>query len=307
MVGQSFFWSHEVCEEIKMEVIKPCFVCQSRDYSQEFSGRAVNGHILFKCNVCGMVTAEACDINATCDYSNYGDYLIEGNPEKQLAKTKRHYRPLFGRILKQYGAQASILDVGCGAGFFVKAARDFGFHAVGVEPSERLRAFAMETFGLESFTNVSDVEGTFDVVTMIEVIEHIHSAMNREAVCDMLKKLTEGGIFYGSTPNFNSLNIKISKENDRVVWPPQHCSYFNPVALDKYLSSMGLRKKSLYTSRFEGFRRDKNEYSFIESPPNSEFARFAVIYPLKIIIFAVGMVAGQLGKGHGIYFLYQKD
>jgi hypothetical protein len=188
----------------------------------------------------------------------------------------------------------------------VKAAEDFGFRAVGVEPSERLRTFATESFGLKLFASLNDVEGAFDVVSMIEVIEHIPSEVNRVAVCDVLKKLKVGGSFYGSTPNFTSLNIMISKENDRVVWPPQHCSYFNPMALDRYLSSMGLKKKSLYTSRFEGFRKDKNEYSFIEAPPAYEFVRFAVIYLLKVIIFAVGMVIGPLGMGHGIYFLYQK-
>lgn len=290
-----------------MQVMNPCFVCECRDYIKEFSGRIINDHLLFKCSDCGVVIAKPCDINAKYDYNNYGDYLIKGNRDKQLAAAKWHHHALYSQIYKQFGAQASILDIGCGAGFFVKAAQAYGFKAVGVEPSEMLRTFATETFGLEPFASMNALEGTFDVVTMIEVIEHVPSEMNRVVVSDALKKLNKGGIFYGSTPNFNSLNIAISKENDRVIWPPQHCCYFTPRALDRYLSSMGLRKKTLYTKGFEGFRKTKTKYSFIETPHISRFFRFTVVYPFKILFRAISMVAGPLGKGHGIHFMYHKD
>ena len=72
-----------------------------------------------------------------------------------------------------------LLDLGCGVGNFLAAARDSGFEVTGVEFNQSANRFARETYGLreifamrpEDFRSANPAK-TFDVVTFFEVLEH---------------------------------------------------------------------------------------------------------------------------------------
>lgn len=79
------------------------------------------------------------------------------------------------KIVSRYKKAATLLDVGAGSGILVEEALELGFAAKGIEPSGSLQATAVQR-GLPVTHGVlpnSEVAGPFEVVTLIDVIEHV--------------------------------------------------------------------------------------------------------------------------------------
>ena len=105
-------------------------------------------------------------------------------------------RPLEGK---------SALDVGCGAGLLAEPLARLGAKVTGVDASAELIAVAREhaaAMRLEIVYPAADVlaiEGQFDLVTCMEVIEHV--ADPATFVGALAKRLAPQGLLILSTPN----------------------------------------------------------------------------------------------------------
>jgi len=103
----------------------------------------------------------------------------------------------------------SLLDVGCGDGKMIfelaKFLPDKKF--TGVDLSERAilfaRAFNYENKAEFYCGDVSVVSGGFDIITMIEVLEHVPENEIKTLVSDVYEKLNENGLLVVSVPSDN--------------------------------------------------------------------------------------------------------
>ena len=97
------------------------------------------------------------------------------------------------------------LDVGCGAGLLAEPLARLGARVTGIDASPEVIAIARDhaaTMGLEIDYRVGDVqqlEGQFDLVTAMEVIEHV--ADPGAFVKALSNRLAPGGLLILSTPN----------------------------------------------------------------------------------------------------------
>ena len=65
-----------------------------------------------------------------------------------------------------------------------------------------------------------DLVGPFDIVAAIEVLEHVS---NPEVIISAsAERLRDGGALYGTTPNSQSLNVKLLGERWSVLSYPEH-------------------------------------------------------------------------------------
>jgi 2-polyprenyl-6-hydroxyphenyl methylase / 3-demethylubiquinone-9 3-methyltransferase len=102
------------------------------------------------------------------------------------------------------------LDVGCGAGLLTEPLARLGAKVTGIDASPEVIAVAREhaaAMRLEIDYRVGDVqalEGEFDLVTSMEVIEHV--ADPSAFVKALAKRLAPGGLLVMSTPNATSLS-----------------------------------------------------------------------------------------------------
>ena len=108
-------------------------------------------------------------------------------------------KPLLGK---------SALDVGCGAGLLAEPLARLGAKVSGIDASGELIAVAREHARVSDLDIVyragelSDVDDRFDLITCMEVIEHV--ADPAEFIAILATKLAPGGLLLLSTPNATS-------------------------------------------------------------------------------------------------------
>jgi len=97
---------------------------------------------------------------------------------------RNNYLPKFGQRLSFFGerlveiekllpSRGRVLDLGCGVGFFLKAAAARGWEARGVETSEFAAGYAREEFGLDVSPALPLEENSFDLLTLWDVVAHL--------------------------------------------------------------------------------------------------------------------------------------
>jgi SAM-dependent methyltransferase len=110
-------------------------------------------------------------------------YASGSDPEyvSQMDARVRTFRRGLPEIERLAGGRGRLLDVGCAAGAFLKAATDAGWDAVGIEPNAWLAAWGAEHYGVTILVGSLDdvaLSGPFDVVTLWDVIEHTPDPMH---------------------------------------------------------------------------------------------------------------------------------
>lgn len=144
------------------------------------------------------------------------------------------------RRIERHRVPGTMLDVGCWTGSFLVAARERGWSARGVEPSEWAAARARGR-GLD-VTNghVEDAPldpSSLDLVTACDVVEHLEDP--RSVMRMIVTALRPGGVVYLTVPDAGS---PIARALGRRWWSvlPMHLQYFTRDSMRAMLDSLGL-------------------------------------------------------------------
>ena len=191
-----------------------------------------------ECLACGLVYAnprpEAEALTALYAASKDPDYLTEEAGRRASAR-----RIL--RALHRYQAPPGrLLDVGCAAGFLLDEARRLSWQVEGVEGSRWAAEQAQRQFGLTvhhgSVEQLALLPGSFDAITLIDVIEHLPKP--KETLIALRQLLKPHGILCVNTPDIESL---VSRLLQARWWGIQqaHLTYFSRRTLTKVLEAAG--------------------------------------------------------------------
>jgi 2-polyprenyl-3-methyl-5-hydroxy-6-metoxy-1,4-benzoquinol methylase len=107
--------------------------------------------------------------------------------------------------------QGTVLDVGCGKGSFLRALKmqRGGWRYVGVEPSREEADLARRDGGIEihqgMFGETALPAGTFDLVTIMHVLEHVPDP--RATIAEIHRVLAPDGLLFVEVPNPTDLNM----------------------------------------------------------------------------------------------------
>ena len=144
-------------------------------------------------------------------------------------------------------AGGSLLDVGCGTGNFLLAAKKKGYSVRGIDFDPDAVNVAHNIFGLDkvstgSLNDLVQEDATFDIVTFFEVLEHMDSP---NIFIDEVKKLLKPSGFIGlSVPYRGSWNV--FKAGDK---PPRHLTRWDKISMKNFLERNGfavIRIKPLF-------------------------------------------------------------
>lgn len=143
----------------------------------------------------------------------------------------------FHKILKKKG---TILDVGCGPGFFLNFAKKRGWKVNGIEPSIDAVNYGKKKLGikinhgdlslLKKFKNV-------DIVYTHGVLEHLEDPIN--FIKQAEKCLSKKGLIFTSVANdFNQIQFLALNHVKKPWWitPPEHYNYFNMTSIKRLMN-----------------------------------------------------------------------
>lgn len=118
----------------------------------------------------------------------------------------------------------SILEIGCGDFALFRYLNNNGFKVVGIKPS--CDSLVQDgTIKGDYYVSIELVEGVFDAIIMLNVLEHILKP--NKFLEQVLTHLKPGGLFICQVPNdFNILQLATGKPPWWVV-RPDHINYFN--------------------------------------------------------------------------------
>lgn len=154
---------------------------------------------------------------------------------------ERRYRPLLDLMAARAGGTGRLLEIGAGAGFFLKEAEKAGWSGVGTEIIDAAIDFATRQLGLDVRRGTAEEldlrEPPFDAVVLLEVIEHLYEP--RRALAAVRAALRPGGLLVLSTPNFRSLSRAMLGSDWTVLSPAEHLFYFTRRSLDRLLVEEG--------------------------------------------------------------------
>ncbi len=155
-----------------------------------------------------------------------------------------------------------LLDVGCGGGLLLQAARENGWNAQGVDVSissvDHVRSLGFEVFHGE--LNELQLAGEqFDVITAAEIIEHLFDPVT--VLKEAHRLLRPGGLLWVTTPHAHSLAARVMKLDWRLVCPPEHLQWFSVKGIKTALGQAGFQKVRIETTGvnpgelWQGFRK----------------------------------------------------
>ena len=146
-----------------------------------------------------------------------------------------------------------ICDIGFGAGILLKEAQKCGWLCAGTDYSPKAIAMGKENNWdvLQGDLGTNDLTGPYDVVTIIETLEHVRDP--RILIYQAAMRLREGGLLYGTTPNSQSLNSRILQEEWSAIRYPEHPILLSKTALKIALKELGFSRISIRSKGFNPF------------------------------------------------------
>lgn len=201
------------------------------------TSQSISGEQIVKCKNCGLIY-----VNPRPSAQLILDEYSRGEEETYIkdaeARTASFRRSL--ETIRKYKDSGVLLDVGCAAGFFLKAARDAGFKVYGVEPNKWLANWGRKNLSLdispEPFEKAQFPRDFFDVVTFWSVLEHLADPLSALRKTNQLMK--KGGVLIINYPDTNSFLAKVFGRNWWFV-VSGHLYYFTSGTLAEMLKKTG--------------------------------------------------------------------
>ena len=236
----------------------PCFLCGANDFDivyearydrekdvdlvQKFraSGDELLIDQLVQCRICSF------------QYVNprlRGDLITSGYTEgddptyvSQLEARERTFAAALAEIEHAAGGPGALLDIGTAAGAFVAAAKARGWRAEGCEPNRWLGEWGARHYGITirqgtAFDQPYE-EGSFDVVTLWDVIEHTLDPREMLDRCRVLLK--PHGVLVVNYPDIGSWIARVLGRR-WLFLTSVHLFYFNRRTVARMLESAGFK------------------------------------------------------------------
>jgi len=278
--------------------------CGCHGASARLLGRK-NGYELMECEGCGSISASV-RRNQFVPAEIYEEYYQGASfeiPEATNASLDR-----LVASFEPFRRTGRLIDIGYGEGGLLNAAQRRGWSCYGTEVDLRALEVGRRrgwVVGSPGSDELLPAEG-FDVVTMIEFLEHVSEP--EASLRATVRLLRPGGILYLTTPNARSLNRRLLGLEWTVICPPDHLTIWTERGLRSALAGAGLKCERI---RSEGlnpyeiachFRRNSRPHMPVNRQQraadlNQVFSRSAQRRAVKK---AINLILSACGAGDGL-------
>ncbi|SHF51636.1 Methyltransferase domain-containing protein [Dysgonomonas macrotermitis] len=198
---------------------------------------------VYQCPQCGFAFTQ--DFPAESEIGIYYDapeYVSHTDSHKGIINTLYHQARKISlrskvRFVQKCAAvkAGTLLDIGCGTGYFLDAMRHHKWIVTGIEKSEPTRKYAHEKFGL----NIQDSEYLFeipaktkDTITLWHVLEHLEKL--NETMANLHRILKDNGVLFIALPNKKSVDARYYQADWAAYDVPRHLWHFSPDDFEQF-------------------------------------------------------------------------
>ncbi len=210
-----------------------------------------------RCGGCGIMLVNPQPTQDSLDQRYVRDYFDnEYLPALGQAKgfdaehNRRHWAVKLDNLERYAPARGRLLDVGCGMGFFLVAARERGWQVQGIELSEYAAQYGRDRLSVPIVTTLAEQSAlpaaSFDAITLWDSIEHIRQPL--AVLREMSQLLKPGGVLALTTPNISSLAYKLLGVHWWILGPREHIYYFDRLSLRRILEPLGFSVVKTFTN-----------------------------------------------------------
>ena len=209
----------------------------------------LKGYPLRRCSVCGLQMLDPQPDDPTLASIYQKEYYDAWGIQRDEDLTRAMKRATFARFLRpiwtRFPGTPRLLDCGAATGYLMEEAAALGMDPYGAELSEFGASRIAEKFGadrafcgpFEQATFAGIDEDFFDIITMIDFIEHVRAPMSVLAKASRL--LRPGGRLVILTPNADSLSRRLMGLR-WLHYKVEHLYYLGPTSLTRALRQVGL-------------------------------------------------------------------
>lgn len=225
-----------------------------------------DGWTVYRCGVCGLGVLDPRpdreELHQLYEKSYFDRRYNEG-PKAGSAEWMRRISQQDHRIrfFRRFKKQGLIVDIGCGRGYFLYAARQAGYDVTGVDLSDHAAAYAKNELNVPVKIGHIDTidlpEYSVDVVTLWHFLEHTDDP--GRCIAKISRWLKPEGLLVIDVPNYDGTDAR-KRGRDWADWDlPYHLYHFTPDALTRLLSQHGyevIRSKNYHSETVkERFRK----------------------------------------------------
>lgn len=246
-----------------MKEIKNCPICDSTSFETHIKTKdfsvSKEEFIIVKCIDCNFhFTNPRPKDKDLGQYYISDHYISHNNTSKNLFEKVYQLVRRFAikgkyNLISGFFNRGRILDVGCGTGDFLKKCKEESWKVKGIEPSEIARKQAIENHNLDldESTDLRELEGEFDIITMWHVLEHV-TELNT-TVSEFNRLLSQDGKVIIAVPNLESFDSSYYKKYWAAYDLPIHLYHFSKTSITKLFEKHGFSLKKTKGMKFDSF------------------------------------------------------
>lgn len=210
----------------------------------------------------------------------------ENEPSPEWIKASQSEKT---RFFAQCGlTKGRILDVGCGAGFFLRALDQKVWECFGVETGEAAARAANRALGNGRVFAGTLIESAcedkaFDVVTFWSALEHMNEP--RANLIEARRIVKTGGTLIVQVPNAASYQARWFGGDWFALDAPRHRYHFTPQTFERLLAQTGF---ALYRTTFHS--KAHNAHSLRQSLKSRLYARNAGVISRALFLAAIPFI-----------------
>jgi len=210
-----------------------------------FSARRLPDRIhyrMVRCNTCGLLRSDPVADTATIARLYQESHFDYGREVENLART---YGAYLERLDRHRTSKDSILEIGCGNGFFLKKAREQGWRQVfGVEPSraavERASTEIRSSIICAMMQSGLFPDHSFDAICLFQVLDHVLDPTTLLKECFQILK--PGGLILCVNHDVDALSSKLMKERSPIV-DIEHSYLYSRLTVTRLFQRFGFEVK----------------------------------------------------------------
>lgn len=247
-----------------MENIQNCPVCGSPDSTLKFKAKdyTVSNEMfhIVTCNSCRLIyTNPRPAAHEAGPYYHARAYISHSDTNEGIVNKLYHAVRKYtlhsktNWIEPEKKGNKELLDVGCGNGHFLAAAKEKGWNINGVELDPETAARATKLTGLPIAPSLREIasEKEFQVITLWHVLEHVYEL--DEYFQFFKTRLAKDGKLLFALPNPASFDANYFGKYWAAYDVPRHIYHFTPATITALAAKYGFKLKKSQGLIFDSF------------------------------------------------------